>query len=190
MRLTGLGIVPVADMQILARVEIPGQGMTQTVPVAAVLPVGVTSVWFSVTLVIAFFIGLLLAINLFSQHRDLPRTNPVLRVIATRDGYGSLSQFQIMLWTLLIGAGAIYVMALSGNLIGITNGALVLLGIAGGASLLARVKPRPSPAPAAADSGPGARAPVRGMLPPSRAGDRRAGGRGKRTGQVPGAEPR
>jgi hypothetical protein len=157
-RLTGLGIVPLADMQVLARVDIPAQGLTtQTVAVAAVLPVGVTSVWLSVTLVVAFFVLLLLAIRVFSERRDLPKTNPVLRVIATRDGYGSLSQFQIMLWTLLIGAGAIYVMALSGNLIGITNGALVLLGIAGGASLLARAKPRPSTDPSAsADPGAGA----------------------------------
>jgi hypothetical protein len=44
-----------------------------------------------------------------------------------------------MLWTFVVGASAIYVMSLSGNLISITAGALTLLGIAGAATLLARV---------------------------------------------------
>jgi hypothetical protein len=42
---------------------------------------------------------------------------------------------QIVLWTLVVAASAVYVMALSGDLIEITNGTLVLLGIAGAAVL-------------------------------------------------------
>jgi len=41
----------------------------------------------------------------------------------------------------VIGAGAVYVMCLSGNLINVTNGALTLLGIAGASSLLAATRP-------------------------------------------------
>jgi hypothetical protein len=54
-----------------------------------------------------------------------------MRLISTREGYASLSQFQIMLWSFLFGAGAVYVMGLSGGLINIPTGALVLLCIAG-----------------------------------------------------------
>ena len=63
-----------------------------------------------------------------------------LRLISTAKGWASLSQFQIMLWTFVIGAGAVYVMTLSGSLIPISAGTLALLGIAGGAAVLAEVK--------------------------------------------------
>jgi len=56
--------------------------------------------------------------------------------VQDRSGRASLSAFQILLWSLLIAASAIYVMALSGNLINITPGTLVLLGIAGAAGLI------------------------------------------------------
>jgi hypothetical protein len=56
-------------------------------------------------------------------------------MISTRSGVASLSQTQIMLWTFLIGASAVYVMALSGVLIDITDTTLVLLGITGVATI-------------------------------------------------------
>jgi hypothetical protein len=50
-------------------------------------------------------------------------------------GFASLSQLQILLWTFVVAASAVYVMSLSGQLIEITNTALVLLGIAGAAGI-------------------------------------------------------
>jgi hypothetical protein len=63
-----------------------------------------------------------------------------LRLISTASGWASLSQLQIVLWTFVIGAGAIYVMTLNGSLIPISTGTLALLGIAGGAVVLSEVK--------------------------------------------------
>jgi hypothetical protein len=63
-----------------------------------------------------------------------------LRLISTGNGWASLSQFQIILWTFVVGAGAVYVISLTGSLIAISGGALALLGIAGGATVLSEVK--------------------------------------------------
>jgi hypothetical protein len=62
-----------------------------------------------------------------------------LRIIATPNGTASLSQLQVVLWTLVVAASAVYVMSLSGDLIQITDGTLVLLGIAGAAAIAAKV---------------------------------------------------
>jgi hypothetical protein len=69
-------------------------------------------------------------------HRRLRRfgygdLDPLIRVIATSDGYASLSQLQMVLWTFVVATSAVYVMALSGELIEVTTGTLVLLGISG-----------------------------------------------------------
>jgi hypothetical protein len=53
-----------------------------------------------------------------------------------------------VVWTLVVGLSAIYVMTLSGNLISISDGTLTLLGIASGAALLARVPTAAAPAQA------------------------------------------
>ena len=52
-------------------------------------------------------------------------------MISTRAGVASLSQLQVILWTFVIGTGAVYVMVISGGLIDISDGTLILLGIAG-----------------------------------------------------------
>jgi hypothetical protein len=63
---------------------------------------------------------------------------------------------QIVLWTLVVGLSAIYVMTLSGNLINISPGTLVLLGIAGAAGLVSRASPPQADAtdPETNDAGP------------------------------------
>lgn len=63
-----------------------------------------------------------------------------LRIISKANGWASLSQLQIVLWTFVVGAGAIYVMTLTGSLIPISTGTLALLGIAGAAGVLSEVK--------------------------------------------------
>jgi hypothetical protein len=52
-------------------------------------------------------------------------------VISTPHGAASLSQFQIVIWSTVIGAGIIYVMLISGNLIDIPATTLGLLGVTG-----------------------------------------------------------
>lgn len=129
---TGLYAVPVADMVVEVT---PVNGK----PVTVVLPVGVTNVPYAVVLSLACLALFCFAAATLARHRGIRGGDFVLRLISTRDGYASLSQFQIMLWTIVVGLAAVYVMTLSGNLIPITSGTLVLLGIASAAALLARV---------------------------------------------------
>jgi len=58
----------------------------------------------------------------------------------SRNGNASLSQFQVMLWTVVVAASTVYVIALSGELIPITSGTLVLLGISGAAGVVSKIK--------------------------------------------------
>ncbi|HEY1722212.1 MAG TPA: fibronectin type III domain-containing protein [Magnetospirillaceae bacterium] len=131
---TGFAIVPIADFRVMAKsTAIPGAAWS---PVDVVVPVGITSLPFA-TLADLFLIvvagGILYR---FGLSRGVPGgRNPFLIVISTRGGYASLSQLQIVMWSFVIGASAIYVMALSGNLIGISQGTLILLGISGVATL-------------------------------------------------------
>ncbi len=126
---------------------------------------GVTSLLAACFLTILAVIVAALLLDLWARARHVPGGNPVVRLISTRDGYVSLSQFQIMLWSFLFGAGAVYVMGLSGSLIDIPSGALVLLGIAGASTVAAKIKtanagttdsatPPAQPRPASLPSGP------------------------------------
>jgi hypothetical protein len=65
----------------------------------------------------------------------------VLRIIVNKYGYASLSQFQTMLWTFVVGASTVYVMVLTGRLIDIQDTMLILLGGAGAISTLTALKP-------------------------------------------------
>jgi hypothetical protein len=69
-------------------------------------------------------------------------SNLLLQIIETRGSRASLSQFQIVLWMFVIGAATAYVMALSGNLIPLTEGALALLGISGLTTLGSQLAPQ------------------------------------------------
>jgi hypothetical protein len=82
-----------------------------------------------IAMVLAFTFALMVAESLNVPGRGL------LKVISTRAGVASLSQLQVILWTFVIGTGAIYVMAISGQLIDISNGTLILLGISGVATV-------------------------------------------------------
>jgi hypothetical protein len=109
-------------------------------------PVILTSIQVGVTaaivawVVVAVSVAVLWAImHGIAQRRRIKGRYLLLRIISTQDGYASLSQLQIVLWTFVVGISAIYVMTLSGNLISISEGTLILLGIASGSALLARV---------------------------------------------------
>jgi Fibronectin type III domain len=156
----GWGVVPILDMHIVTRTI----GMTDTVndpnAMDVILPVGLSfrAIALGITfLLVALAWWMLLR---WARHRGVSG-GWVISIISNRNGYASLSQFQILLWTVVIGAGAIYVMALSGSLIEIPPQALALLGISGFSALSAAIKsqqggdnPPAAPAQAAAPDAP------------------------------------
>jgi hypothetical protein len=145
--------VPLADMQVLVE-------LADGTWFAVILPVGVTNVPSALIIlgVSLLFAGVILwrwaPMTLFpdaAPSRLRAASRRVLAIVSTSNGVASLSQFQIMLWTLVVAGSAVYVMSLSGNLIAVSSGTLTLLGIAGGTSVLARV-----PAKGTATTGAGA----------------------------------
>ena len=132
----GFGMVPMADVRIL--VYQPGGERV----VDVLTTVGVTRApWaaFGAFAAVALALVLLYCCSRIRQPQ-LAGANPLLRIIASERNYASLSQAQIILWTLVVGASAVYVMALSGDLIEITGGTLALLGISGAATVAAKWK--------------------------------------------------
>ncbi len=135
-------IVPLADVRVIVQ-RAEGADAGKVVADASTT-IGVTNVPKAIiaTLVIT---GIVFAVLLVFVKRRITRTavltaNPILAMITGKDGNASLSQFQVLLWTFVVGASAIYVMILSGNLMTISNGTLVLLGISGAAALAAKAK--------------------------------------------------
>jgi hypothetical protein len=126
---TALWTVPLAAMRIIA------YGGVAT-PAVDVQPyIGITSPFLALLLA-ALAVAIAFAVfYAFASNRGVPGKGLVLWMISTRNGVASLSQAQIVLWTFLIGSSAVYVMALSGVLIDITDSTLVLLGIAGVATI-------------------------------------------------------
>lgn len=133
-RYNGWGVVPLVNMRVIA------QEKADLSRLDSVLPVGIT--YHLLSLAIALLSGVLfwLALWSWSKWRKI-QGGVFLTIIANRNNYASLSQFQILIWTFVIGAGAIYVMALTGGLIDIPTQALVLLGISGASALTAAVAP-------------------------------------------------
>ena len=153
-------IVPTADLRIV----LSKAGAAVAV---ADRTVGITSVWAAVGITASTVLAALVILVLWGRSRQVPGTDPLMRLITTREGYVSLSQFQIVMWSFLFGAGAVYVMGLSGSLIDIPAGALILLGISGativGAKINdanARAQPPGRPPPSTATIRPG---PVTGL---------------------------
>ena len=159
-RFEALQTVPVADLLIKIVTPPPRAGAEPVITETSVR-VGITSAWNARIIAV---LAVLLSIATFSwwaRKQAVPGDGFLLPLISTRRGYASLSQFQIMLWSFLLGAGAIYVMVLAGSLIDIPARALVLLGIAGGTTVLSKVqsvnsdnKPSAAPPPPTAAPGP------------------------------------
>ena len=124
-----LGLVPVADVWISARANGSAAVLTDVVE-----PIGVTDTWAALGAALA---AVLLPVWFLRGFKPagLRGANLLLQIIETRGRRASLSQFQIVLWIFVIGAATAYVMALSGNLIPLTEGTLALLGISGLATL-------------------------------------------------------
>ena len=77
------------------------------------------------------------AVKRIGPQRKLP-FNPIW-FISGKYGSASLSLAQILIWTLLVFSASFYVLAVSGRLLDLTNEILILLGIAGGSSVIAKV---------------------------------------------------
>lgn len=140
------GLVPIAQLTITA-----GDDSTPKWQVGS--EIGVTSRWLAAVLALFAVLGAGTVLYRFAIYLGVPGPKPAgffssllrgfsvpLRLISTANGWASLSQFQIILWTFVIGAGAVYVMSLTGSLITISSGTLALLGIAGAATVLSEVK--------------------------------------------------
>jgi hypothetical protein len=122
------------------RVLAYGSAATPTVDVQPYI--GITCVPLALLLAFLPVAIALLVFYAFGRNRGVPGRGLLLWMISTRNGVASLSQAQIVLWTFLIGAAAIYVMALSGVLIDITDTTLVLLGITGIATIGSKLQSR------------------------------------------------
>jgi hypothetical protein len=130
-----LPLVWLADVRIVAF-----EGATMAAD--ATTTMGISYRWvaafFAIATIVMALVVLTVIANRRLQHKGINNASWFLRIIATPSGYASLSQLQIVLWTLVVAASAVYVMSLSGDLIEITNGTLVLLGISGAAAVGAK----------------------------------------------------
>ncbi len=132
-----LPLIPLADVRIIA-VKADENGK-KTLAADASVTIGIThpaaAIFLAAATVAIVLFALYIIAYLRLKHEGIKKASWPLRIISTPSGYASLSQLQIVLWTLVVAASAVYVMALSGDLIEITSGTLVLLGIAGAAAV-------------------------------------------------------
>ncbi len=128
---TGFWLVPLAEMAVAV---VPQDGSAGTIQFRQ--QVGISSHWLSF---IPALLILLAAWWIFFRWAKLHciKGGCLLAVISDSEGYASLSQFQMILWTFVTGLSVLYVMTLSGSLINIPQSALWLMGISGAAVLSA-----------------------------------------------------
>ena len=154
---TGVYTVPLSDLRVLIydnknqiHYDVRGVIGITMLPVAIALSVLTVVVTFAL---LTLIIGRNLRQLSFGSGRFASVRRAVLGLISTEKGYASLSQLQIVLWTFVVAGSAVYVMALSGELINVTSGTLILLGISGGTTVLSKFKSAlddtKNPAPAA-----------------------------------------
>jgi hypothetical protein len=133
-----LPLVPLADVRILAV-----DNNKKSIAADASTIIGITyplaAFFFAILAMALGLVVLYFALARRVHHPGINKANWLLRVISTPAGIASLSQLQIIIWTFVVAASAVYVMSLSGRLIEVTSGTLILLGIAGAAGLGAKV---------------------------------------------------
>ena len=159
----GLYLVPLAEVRIL----VLGKGGDGSPLVAADVShtIGVTNPIWALLLAALTAFAAFVVLSIVC-HRRLKRfgygdLDPFIRIIATQDGYASLSQLQMVLWTFVVATSAVYVMVLSGELIEVTTGTLVLLGISGTVTVGAKLHDGAQAAKVAAAGPPAAPSPPR-----------------------------
>jgi hypothetical protein len=116
--------VPMADVFVVAT------GASAQDAVTFTANIGISTPWMALLGAATCGVAVWFCLILWANNRHI-KGGRFLRVIATPNGIASLSQFQILIWTFVIGMGVVYVMMLSGNLIDIPNSTLGLLGITG-----------------------------------------------------------
>jgi Fibronectin type III domain len=119
--------VPIADVYVHGSIPID-----KDKEVAFILTdtLGISSPWIVYGIVLVVSILAFGVLSWWARTRNIPG-GWLLRIISSPNGAASLSQFQIFLWTGVIGVGVVYVMMLSGNLIDIPVATLGLLGVSG-----------------------------------------------------------
>ena len=158
---TGLFIVPLADVRIL----ILGKNPDGSPLVAADVSheVGISSPLWAVLVTAASVLIAFSILTIICYRRLRPfglgDLDPFIRIITTPNGYASLSRLQMVVWTFVVAASAVYVMALSGDLIEVTTGTLVLLGISGAVTVGSRLQESAQSAKLAGDGPSAARRP-------------------------------
>jgi hypothetical protein len=139
---TALHLVPVAEMVVEATTE------NGRIDVAS-FQVGVSSVKLAGSVTILSIAMMLLLIRQFARKAGAGGSNWILSFVADHSGYADIAQFQLILWTTVIGAGAIFAMSLSGTLLDISSSTLVFIGIASMTALAVRLlgssEDQPSP---------------------------------------------
>jgi Fibronectin type III domain len=155
-------VIPAAELRVEVYEAPKAAGAQPTVNQTG-LEIGITAKVIAGAWALSFVVLASLILYRFARRLGVPGTGVVLRLVSSANGWASLAQFQIVLWTILISAGAVYVMTLTGSLIEITSGTLVILGIAGGAAVGSQIKTSQqtgSSGPSASPPGP-----VRSVLP-------------------------
>ena len=139
-RYVGFWLVPLADVRIMVLAKDGSGGYTIAADVSHAI--GVTNPFWAFSLALLTVAAAFLVLSIVCYRRlrrtGVEKTGFLIRIVTTPDGYASLSQLQIVLWTFVVAGSAVYVMVLSGELIQVTTGTLVLLGISGAVSVLAR----------------------------------------------------
>jgi len=130
----GLGLVPSATVRLI------GTDAAGRVVLDESFKMGVTSMWLAMAVMLA---ALAVGVLLIALLRVRGAQSFMLSAIVTADGRAGLAQAQILLWTFVICGANAYVMALTGNLVNITDGALILLGIAAATTVGAAVQANP-----------------------------------------------
>lgn len=133
---TGFWLVPQADVRLLV-FSPKGSVLVDVWSVIGITNLGYAIGFALLAVAIAFYVLWRICCRRLPH---LATSNPVLCIVSNRWGYASLSQFQVILWTFLVGGSAVYVMALAGDLIEISTGTLVLLGISGTTTVAAKLK--------------------------------------------------
>ena len=129
----GLYLVPLADVRILVLGRNPDGSLVVAADVSHAI--GVTNPFWALLLAALTVLAAFVVLSFVGRRRlkraGLEDVGLIIRIITTPDGYASLSQLQMVLWTFVVAASAVYVMVLAGELIEVTSGTLVLLGISG-----------------------------------------------------------
>jgi len=128
-------LVPLAEVRIVALKD-------NTVLADVRTDIGITRPSFSLVLalivVILGLVALNIVVNYRVKHDGILKAHWFLRIISTPAATASLSQLQMLIWTFVVAAATVYVATVSGQLVEITTGTLVLLGISGATTLAAQ----------------------------------------------------